>query len=161
MSYHMHLCWKWFESRNQTWGFYHRCKVSSWRRNDEEREGNFAQGAKDDDFQTALITLEWILKCKENLKSQLLSGKYSLTLFSGALFFINSLPLLWQVGKNFLNMKMSSSEAPNWVFIHEDDKQETYKVKKKRSSKKYFPNISCKFKTFVHSNILSNVFSTI
>ena len=78
MSYHMHLCWKWFESRNQTWGFYHRCKVSSRRRNDEESEGNFAQGAKDDDFQTALITLEWILKCKENLKSQLLSGKYSL-----------------------------------------------------------------------------------
>ena len=111
MSYHMHLCWKWFESRNQTWGFYHRCKVSSQRRNDEEREGNFAQGAKDDDFQTALITLEWILKCKENLKSQLLSGKYSLTLFSGALFFINSLPLLWQVGK--MNLFWT------WKWVHQ------------------------------------------
>ena len=157
----MHLCWKWFESRNQTWGFYHRCKVSSRRRNDEESEGNFAQGAKDDDFQTALITLEWILKCKENLKSQLLSGKYSLFRCTFFHQLSPSLMTSWQ-DEPFLNMKMSSSEAPNWVFLsHEDDKQETYIVKKKRSSKKYFPNISCKFKTFVHSNILSNVFSAI
>ena len=55
-------------------------------------EGNFAKGAKDDDFQTALITLEWILKCKENLKVNFCQGSVLSLLFSGALlFFINSL----------------------------------------------------------------------
>ena len=59
-------------------------------------EGNFAKGAKDDDFQTALITLEWILKCKENLKVNFCQGSVLSLLFSGALlFFINSLSSIY------------------------------------------------------------------
>ena len=58
-------------------------------------EGNFAKGAKDDDFQTALITLEWILKCKENLKVNFCQGSVLSLLFSGALLFSSTLSLIY------------------------------------------------------------------